>query len=150
MQSDWWWLTQCHLMTACCSWYPPAVLHSLRASPYQQAQCWFASPTAHVALPHRYNRCVLQAEGAKGPVDIFISEPYCQAWELLIRSDRVQEHMNRFRPGGRYWSMVHTNVYRRWAVIDFKVDSKEVTAEPCKLRVRAHLLLLHTEANTMS
>jgi hypothetical protein len=62
----------------------------------------------------------VKAEPEGGMVDFLVTQ---KKWglELLRDRDRLVEHMERFQPGGQYFSMVESGDMEQYVVLDFTV-----------------------------
>ena len=80
-------------------------------------RCLFNILDGHVVTSPEY---VIKAGNMGGTIDFLVA---WKKWglELLRDRDRLVEHMKRFEPGGKYFSMIQSGDMERYIVLDFTV-----------------------------
>jgi len=64
-----------------------------------------------------------QLFGAAGYLDLFVGPPWGWGFEFVRDGDKVQEHTDRFQPGGRYYPMVECSLLKAMVVMDMRADT---------------------------
>jgi hypothetical protein len=80
-------------------------------------RCLFTILDGHVVTSPEF---VLKTGPKGGTIDFLIAQ---KKWglELLRDRDRLVEHMDRFEPGGQYFSMIQSGEMEQYIVLDFTV-----------------------------
>jgi hypothetical protein len=80
-------------------------------------RCLFNMLNGHVIISPEF---VIKSGSKGGTIDFLVSD---KKWglELLRDRDRLIGHMNRFKDGGQYYSMIVSGVMEKHIVLDFTV-----------------------------